>query len=126
MKSEKQIQREIHNHLGSRGDCRIFRNNVGMAYLKRGDELVPIKFGLFPGSSDLMGWKSITITPDMVGNTIAVFLAVETKTDKNRPTKKQQNFIDQVNNAGGIAGVVRSIEDADELLEGKARSFFRS
>jgi hypothetical protein len=92
----------------SRGNVRVFRNNVGM---QNG-----VRYGLCNGSSDLIGFTTQTITPDMVGKRIAVFTAIEVKTDKGRVSVPQQKFIDLVKNAGGIAGVCRSIDDARALL----------
>ena len=68
-----------------------------------------------PGTSDLIGWRSVVVTPAMVGQTIAVFAAVEVK-DQGRATKHQLNFIAQVQAAGGLAGVAHSIEEAAEIL----------
>lgn len=68
------------------------------------------------GGADLLGWRTITITPDMVGQRFALFLAVEVKSATGRVTPEQLNFIRAVNEAGGIAGVVRSLEQAEELL----------
>jgi hypothetical protein len=65
-------------------------------------------FGLCPGSSDLIGW--------FVFQGRAIFLALEVKTPKGKPTEEQINFIQQVRKAGGIAGVVRSVEDVEALL----------
>lgn len=93
---------------------RMFRNNVGSAVTKDGRH---IDFGLCRGSSDLIGWSTREITPDMVGRHVAVFTAIEIKTKTGRISDVQQNFIDVVRKAGGIAGVVRSIEDAKELLK---------
>lgn len=93
----------------------LFRNNMG-AY--QDDQGRWVKYGVCnPGGSDLIGWTSITITPDMVGTRLAVFTAVEVKTTKGRVTDAQLNFIDQVNKAGGRAGVVRSSDDTQLLLK---------
>lgn len=93
----------------------LFRNNQGS---HQDDQGRWIKYGVCnPGGSDLIGWTSIQITPDMVGKTVAVFTAVEVKTPKGKVTDAQQNFIDQVNKAGGRAGVVHSSTDAQLLLE---------
>jgi hypothetical protein len=52
----------------------------------------------------------------MVGKKFARFTAVEVKTETGRVTPEQQDFISAVNDAGGIAGVIRSEEDAKQLL----------
>ena len=69
-----------------------------------------------PGMSDLLGWKSITISPEMVGMKIAILTAVETKSQKGRPSDQQRQFIHVVSNAGGIAGIARSVEEAKLIL----------
>jgi hypothetical protein len=50
---------------------RVFRNNVGE--YKVGDRY--IRYGLCPGSSDIIGWTPVKITPEMVGTTLPVFTA---------------------------------------------------
>ena len=94
----------------------LFRNNVGTAYQGQmgsisGDRvlLYPrfVEFGLCKGSSDLIGWTEITITADMLGSKVAVFTAVEVKTESGKVSKEQQNFINNVNKAGGIAKIER-------------------
>jgi hypothetical protein len=105
----------------------LFRNNRGIAWMgethRYDDGTVVIKnarrveFGLTKGASDLIGWQPTLITPDMVGQTVAIFTALEVKAAKGKPTPDQTNFIDQVNKAGGRAGVVRSSTDAQLFLE---------
>jgi hypothetical protein len=51
----------------------------------------------------------------MVGDTIAVFTAVEVKKN-TRPTPEQVAFIEQVNKAGGLAGIARSDDDLTKIL----------
>ena len=106
-KLESAIQKEVRLE-ASRLGLTMFRNNTGMAYSREG---TPIKYGLCKGSSDLVGWESVVITPDMVGQTVAVFTAIEVKTPKGRPTKEQKRFIAAVNKAGGIGYVARCAED---------------
>lgn len=69
-----------------------------------------------PGSGDLIGWTSVTITPEMVGKNIALFTSVEVKTDDGKPSYDQINFIANVQMAGGIAGIVRSPEDYIQMV----------
>ena len=101
--SEKSYQEQVKYELSQNGYT-LFRNNVGVAKLADGRR---IRFGLFPGSSDLIGWKTITVTPDMIGKKIAVFTAIEIKSKEGRTSKKQQNFIDAARRSGGIAEIKR-------------------
>lgn len=63
----------------------LWRNNVGALLDKRG---VPVRFGLANDSAamnariksaDWIGWRKVVVTPDMVGQTLAVFASVEMK-----------------------------------------------
>ncbi len=110
--SEQRIQQEIRIAC-SQGPVRLFRNNCGVLRDRRG---VPVSYGLQPGSADLIGWKRLTITPEMVGSTVAVFTSIEVKTATGRLRAEQQQWLDAVQAAGGIAGVARSVSDAERLL----------
>lgn len=110
---ESNIQQEVRLAL-SVGGVVTFRNNSGAYEDDRGRW---VRYGVGqPGGADLIGWRQIVVTPDMVGQSLAVFVAVEVKTPTGKATEAQINFLDQVNKAGGIAGVVRSKEDALALL----------
>lgn len=123
---EKTIQADIFRRLGSLPNIRIFRNNVGVGFQGRvihEDAGIitlsgarRIRFGLHTGSGDLIGWKSTLITTDMVGKKIAQIVSIETKTKTGRPTDEQTNWRDQIISAGGIAGIVRSTDEAIELI----------
>lgn len=115
---ELAVQAEI-QRAHSQGTARLFRNNVGALPDQNGR---PVAYGLGSsgsrvnkGTSDLIGWKTIEITPEMVGRHVAVFTAIEVK-DLGKPTPEQQAFIRQVVEAGGIAGVAHSPEEAAALL----------
>lgn len=58
----------------------------------------------------------MTITPEMVGTTVAVFASIEVKTPTGRLRPEQQQWLDAVQAAGGIAGVARSVEDALRIV----------
>lgn len=88
----------------TRKGWRVFRNNVGCLPDARG---VPVRYGLCPGSSDLIGWRELVITPDMVGHTVAQFVAVEVKTPTGKPTAQQMRFLEAVAAAGGVAVIAR-------------------
>ncbi len=106
--TEQQIQQHIRLAL-SRGPVRLYRNNTGTLRDQHGR---PVTFGLAVGSADLIGWTTRTITPDMVGQQLAVFTSIEVKTPTGRVKPEQQQWLDAVQAAGGIAGVARSVEDA--------------
>ena len=128
--------RTLHNILRrwGRGAVRLFRINVGQAWtgrqvvrgqgqtvtLRRGDILLrdahPLRTGVPNGYADLTGWRSVEVTPDMVGRKLAVFSAIEVKSPRGRPTPEQVNFLRVVSDAGGFAGVARSVEEAGEIL----------
>lgn len=117
MNEETRRQRQI--MIGLSGLRRkLFRNNVGMAvYKNENGDTRTVKYGLCVGSSDTIGWETITITKEMVGKEVAVFLAIETKVkekDKGKPA--QRNFINAVISAGGIAGIARTVDEARDLI----------
>ena len=112
---ETKIQQEIRLGLGTREDVRLFRNQVGQLPDPRTGR--PVQFGLAKGSADLVGWKTVTITPDMVGQEVAVFASIEVKTPTGRPTQYQQAWLSAVEKAGGIAGIARSVDDALRIVE---------
>jgi len=113
--SETKVRNKIFKHIGGRRDCRLFRNNCGLAKYPDGSR---VKYGVCnPGGSDLIGWRSVTVTPDMIGDRVAVFLAIETKAAKKKPSKKQQNFINQIKAAGGLAGSAKSVIEALNIVD---------
>ena len=65
----------------------------------------------------MCGWSPITITPEMVGKKIPVFCSIELKTKNVTTTKEQKKAIAGVKRAGGIAGIVRQVEDFWQILE---------
>lgn len=95
-----------------RGPVRLWRNNTGALEDKTGRI---VRYGLCKGSSDLIGYRTVEVTPDMIGQRIAVFVALEVK-DKGRLTAEQAQFLRVVAEAGGIAAEVRSPEDAEAVL----------
>ena len=112
---ETKIQQEIRLGLGTRDDVRLFRNQVGQLPDPRTGR--PVQFGLAKGSADLVGWKTIEVTPDMVGQRLAVLASIEVKTPTGRLTKQQQAWLEAVQSSGGIADVARSPEDALRILK---------
>lgn len=115
--------------------ARLFRVNVGRAWVGDDQKITrsgmyhveagsvilrkarPFKSGV-AGMSDLIGFTPVEITTEMVGETVAVYSAVETKTLRGRATKEQVAFIRVVSGAGGKAGIARTDADLDNILRG--------
>lgn len=122
---ETNLVRKIMLKLGADPKIRIFRNNSGKCWIgaskkfshpqtvnvKAGDVLVQqaryFDAGLCPGSSDLIGLQAVTITPEMVGKTVACFVAIEVKLPSGRVQENQINFLEMVNKLGGKGLIVR-------------------
>lgn len=111
--SEAHAQSQVRLEAAAKG-LHLFRNNVGVLRDENGR---PVRFGLANDSaainavlksSDLVGWRPVTITLDMVGQTVAVFTCREIKTPgwthpRNDHERAQQRWIDLVNTHGGDA-----------------------
>jgi len=113
--AETDLQQRIRLAVGTRADTRLFRNQVGSLPDPRTGRLVT--FGLARGSADLIGWRTITVTPDMVGQQLAVFTSIEVKTPTGRLAPAQHHWLGAVRAAGGIAGVARSVTDSMQIIE---------
>ncbi len=73
-------------------------------------------------SSDRIAIMPVTITPEMVGKTVGIFMAVEMKKEGWKFTGKdrevgQQNFIDYINARGGIAFFCESVETFKKAID---------
>ena len=74
-------------------------------------------------SSDLIGIRSVLITPDMVGKTIGVFTALEVKREgwkrkANDPREIAQSaFLNLVKARGGIASFISSIDELESVMK---------
>lgn len=62
-----------------------------------------VRYGLVKGAADIVGWTCV--------NGVAVFTALEIKGEKDKPRSVQHQFLSKVARDGGIAAVVRSLED---------------
>lgn len=112
--AETTIQQQIRLALGTHPQARLFRNQTGQLPDPKTGR--PVQFGLARGSADLIGWRTVEVTPDMVGQRLAVFTSIEVKTPTGRLTPQQRNWLDAVLKAGGIAGVARSVGDALRIV----------
>lgn len=95
----------------------LWRNNVGALLDQRG---VPVRFGLANDSkqvneriksADWIGWRKVTVTPDMVGQTLAVFASVEMKQSGWRYSgagreSAQMSWAQLVSASGGVGVIV--------------------
>lgn len=112
----------------SRIGARLFRNNVGLAWVGRVvrhdrrtgtvvlENARPLHAGLCQGSSDYIGWHTLTITPQLVGRRLAVFVAFEAKSATGRPSAEQKQFLAAVEAAGGVALLASDPDDAVQGL----------
>lgn len=82
--SEAAMQVEVRLEAAQKG-VDLYRNNVGALLDQRG---VPVRYGLANEtkaenqavkSADLIGWRRVVITPEMVGRPIAQFVSREVK-----------------------------------------------
>ncbi|MFM2091888.1 MAG: hypothetical protein RLZZ127_2377 [Planctomycetota bacterium] len=127
MTAHAALKSEVLLAIGARPDVRLFNNPVGEAWTGVARQVEPglvvirhparVAYGLAPGSCDLVGWRSVVVTPDMVGRRLAVFLGAEVKTGRGVPTLAQVAFMNAVTAAGGLAAVVRSVDDARALVD---------
>lgn len=127
----------------SRIGCRLLRNNRGQFYTMDGvkvliklvrardwgalaaaiNRLRQVRAGVeAPGSSDLLGIYTMTITQEMVGKEIGVALVVETKEPNwKKPEddheREQENFIKQTIRRGGIGFFLTNHEDLQKKIE---------
>lgn len=113
----------------SKSGSRLFRINSGMAWtgkklgpfntkktviLNPGDIVIrqarPFH-GAPKGTPDLVGFTTLTINEDLIGKRVAVFTSFEVKTESVRETKEQRAFIEMIKMSGGIASIVRHLND---------------
>jgi len=118
-KQETDIQNRIRLAEAKHGRV-LFRNSKGMFLTLDGKRKVHAGL-LVDGSSDLIGFTPVKITEKHIGQTLAVFTAIEIKVPDSEDKrggvvhKDQQDFIDNIRRLGGFAGVARSPEDARKI-----------
>jgi len=121
--SENAIQSEIMIELGKIRNLRVFRNHCGRGVTGKilkgkapGEWIVKngrmTTFGLAPGTPDIVGWETVTITPEMVGKEVALILFVEVKDLKGSLSEGQLNFATLARSMGCKVIVARSAEEA--------------
>ena len=133
MTKEHDLQNEIRLHVAREHLGTLFRANVGQGWTGKVQRMHltpdtntillinprPFSTGLPVGFPDLFGFVPVTITPDMVGQEIAVFAAVEVKQKTGRVSAKQRDMMAFLQKHGARAGVARSVDDAARILSGE-------
>lgn len=111
-----------------------WRNNTGTGWvgkvtkiqhkvsvlLEPGDVVIrqarPLRAGLCVGSADVIGITPVRVTEDHLGQSLGVFTAIEVKNKNGKPTKEQLNFLQAVEMSGGFAGIAKSVDDLDVII----------
>lgn len=106
--SERDVQSAVLTFLRYHPDVAwAARTNTGQATFTDGHGTRKVRFGM-------PGW------PDITGQMVdGRFLALEAKSSRGKVTFAQQTFLKTVRRFGGVAGVVRSIDDAKDTVEGR-------
>lgn len=128
---ENRIQYDIIRAYGMSEHARLFRNNVGNFWSGRPVKSKPgivalknprrVQCGLANGSGDLIGIRTITIREEDVGKQIGQFVSLEVKGERTRTKDEQIAWAEFVRKRGGLAGIVRTIEEAEAILEGRGK-----
>jgi len=109
----------------SHGTTRLFRQQSALAWagkvVSRSATAITlahphaIKLGA-PGMPDLGGFTSVTITPEMVGQTLAVAVQIEVKGERTRVTEEQRNFLAMAQRLGVRCGIARTSYEAGCII----------
>ena len=74
----------------------------------------PVQSGIGAHTVDCLTCIPVRITEDMVGTTLGVFVAIETKRTKiDKPTGAQGEVLRQVSKAGGGAALIHTVHDME-------------
>lgn len=118
MKNQKKMEWEIMEKIAaacSKGGDQVFENRIGTVIDQRTNQYISFGVG-GKGAADLIGWKTIEITPDMMGKKVAVFCAIEVKRPGLEARTEQKAYLKKVDTAGGIAGVAHSVREAKSII----------
>lgn len=109
MNKEIYIARAIVETLNYQG-CLVWRTNAGLLSTGSGSSKRMVRIG-YAGVSDIIG----------IRRRDGKFIAIEVKRPetKNRVTDIQKQFLDNIKEAGGIAGVATTPEEAVEIICGR-------
>ena len=104
---EQHIQKQILDYLRWKGIPCYKHQNAGI--MKRDGSYIPTHTR---GVSDIIGCMPKT----------GRFLAIEVMRPGGKATPEQQQFIEMINGAGGLAFVAHSIEEVEQQLNGTIRT----
>lgn len=130
---ESKRQSDIRLALAERGDNVFWRNQNGVATYYKGGKTCPVckkktlgartwtvPYGLVPGSSDLIGLVQVEVSNcphDGLTFPLAAFVGLEVKTPGGVESDDQKKYRRLVNNRGGVVEVVRSVQDAHDVID---------
>ncbi len=123
---EKNIQADI-RLAASKNGCVLFRANAGMGWagnviIRHKDGSITIKdprpfHGMIEGFPDLVGWKAIKVTPEMVGKIVSIIVLPEVKQLKGKAREAQERFKKRADKDFVVCDICRSVEDFEELVK---------
>ena len=80
-------------------------------------EFMPVSNGMGKhGIPDHVACVPVTVTEDMVGDVIGVFVGIEAKTSVGKLSKHQERRLEEIANAGGIVEVVYGTDEGFERM----------
>lgn len=129
MKDESTVQQEVQMS-AMHFNCHLMRNNSGAL---KDDTGRVVRYGLGNvsrqhndkiKSSDLIGFTKVVITPEMVGQTVAIFTAIECKKEGWSKVKSklddreeaQYAFIAWIRKNGGFADFIDVVDKLKNIL----------
>ena len=110
-----------------RGDVRLARINAGKSWQGKASARPggiwleggrPIA-GAPNGTPDVCGAVSVLVTPDMVGQRVAVAVGIEVKAKRGRRSPAQLAWLAAASALGARVGVARSVAEAEAILRGE-------
>lgn len=118
------------------GDVRLFRRNAGMGWAGKAERYTTTRTVVIrpedvvirnarplhagdEGMADIDGCISVVITPEMVGQRVAVAVYVEAKAPRGMVRPTQYAFIQLMQRMGARAGICRSEDDVRKVLTGE-------
>jgi hypothetical protein len=100
--------------VGQRHDVLAWRQQSGI-FRTFDPPYTPTRIGV-PGLADSMLVVAVTISPEMVGQTIGVAVGAEFKTGTGRQSEAQQRWQQALEARGGVYRLVRSADDMRQLV----------